>query len=94
MKFSNLRITGSTEKYVFGTVAVTTGILWWKKTQDRGVFQPRSFHWRWGDNGRMITDDALDNLFIAWKAQRELLMSKTMPKSEPQVQSQPQGAPS
>lgn len=74
MKINNFRIVKEEldllgRKIVVAEVDVTTGFLFWKKTQTRTVMKgPSSYSWFFTDDGEWTPDLVMDRLFRAYKA--------------------------
>jgi hypothetical protein len=69
MEIGNFRLleVGAVKK---GEVQVTTGFLWWKRTEWREVFLPEySELWRWADTGE-FTPMAVANRALAARHNR------------------------
>lgn len=72
MKISNFKKIGESGclyfPITFAEVDVTTGALWWKKTERRKVFRRHGF-WAWVDSGDFTPDFAVERLERAAEAQ-------------------------
>lgn len=73
MKFSNFRMieekgTNALDTTFLAEVDVTTGILWWKKTECRKVFKEYAGFWYFVDTGKFTPGIEIENLYRAYKA--------------------------
>ena len=73
MKISNFRAytksgLGSRERE-HATVDVTTGVLWWKKTEPRGVCRELGGYWFFVDSGQFTPRFDVESLARAYHAQ-------------------------
>lgn len=70
MKLSNFKLIetkrdGILEEYI-ATVDVTTGFLWWKKTQKRQIWRYSGLFWCFVDNGGFVPEFQADTLALKW----------------------------
>jgi hypothetical protein len=83
MKVSNFKITKTIAKGIhgdlcFGEVDVTTGFLWWEKTEVKQIFK-ECYYWRFLDTGEYIPLLALEALESVYRAQQSLRQAHTKP---------------
>jgi len=73
MKVSNFKLEKTTGKSVLdkvftASVDVTTGILFWKKTERKQITRKYAGYWHFTDTGVFTTGRDVENLARAWKA--------------------------
>lgn len=77
MKLSNFRVLSERQlgygADIFAQVDVTTGSLWWKKTETRTINKPPAgVFWFFVDSGVFTPGYQAEMLFNAWEAQKRL----------------------
>ena len=74
MKISNFKwLTQGDVPTRLASVDVTTGCLWWRKTETRKVYQNHySSFWRWLDSGKFTPGTEVETLADAAEARRSL----------------------
>lgn len=73
MKISNFRQYRSTDSFEYATVDVTTGILWFRKTEiGRRIGKCHgSLFWRFSDTGAPVPGDYVHDEYMAYLMSRE-----------------------
>lgn len=73
MKITNFKLRPDQEDGIKrATVIVTTGKLWWIKTQTHSVYRERlSIYWRWLATGKFTPDHVIENLASSLNARKE-----------------------
>lgn len=78
MKLSNFVMiyTSGKEPLYLAEVDVTTGALWWKRTERKTIFKPKfSLYWSFLDSGEFTPDQQAEFLEKAYQAKQALLAS-------------------
>lgn len=73
MKLSNFTLTNTKGRSAldleyFAEVDVTTGALWWKKTERKQIRREYAGFWHFVDNGEFTPNRQAETLARAWKA--------------------------
>lgn len=74
MKLSNFVLTRKKGKNAldwefFADVDVTTGLLWWKKTERKEIRRKYAGHWHFVESGEFTPGVQAETLAQAWEAQ-------------------------
>ena len=81
MKLSNFVLTPTKDYEFFAEVSVTTGALWWKRTERHKIRNPGSGSWHFVDTGEKlheIPNFTVKQLFRAYLAQKSLSEAKAV----------------
>jgi hypothetical protein len=72
MTITNFKPHGISGRFEFATVDVTTGFLWWKRTETADIFRNRyGFVWKWAKDGTFTPDSQVEQLEQAYLAMLE-----------------------
>jgi hypothetical protein len=74
VKLSNFKLIDSKKDGHFNykytaEVDVTTGHLWWRRTERKKIFRERGWYWFFVDTGEYTPGTEVEKLSRAWKAQ-------------------------